>query len=248
MVSFSSMEKRIQKILSELGIASRRKAEELILEGRVKVNGQAATIGMKADPSRDFIKVNGKRVTGFGKEMQKTYLMFHKPRGVMTTLSDPEGRPTVKDFLKGVKYRVFPVGRLDYASEGLLLLTNDGDFSNAILHPSQKIPKTYLVKVKGVMEEENIQKLRRGVKLEDGVTMPARVKKIRQVENNSWIEITIQEGRNRQVRRMVEKVGHLVLKLKRTAVNGLKLGDLKPGEMRLLTPEELRLIKKEIGI
>jgi len=140
------------------------------------------------------------------------------------------------------------VGRLDYASEGLLLLTNDGDFSNAILHPSQKIPKTYLVKVKGVMEEENIQKLRRGVKLEDGVTMPARVKKIRQVENNSWIEITIQEGRNRQVRRMVEKVGHLVLKLKRTAVNGLKLGDLKPGEMRLLTPEELRLIKKEIGI
>jgi len=248
MVSFKSMEKRIQKILSELGIASRRKAEELILEGRVIVNGEPAHLGMKADPSRDSIKVDGKRITGTGKEIQKIYLMFHKPRGVMTTLSDPEGRPTVKDFLKGVKYRVFPVGRLDYASEGLLLLTNDGDFSNAILHPSREISKTYLVKVKGVMEEENIQKLRRGVKLEDGVTMPARVKKIRQVENNSWIEITIHEGRNRQVRRMVEKVGHLVLKLKRTGVNGLKLGNLKLGEMRLLSPEELRLIKKEIGI
>ena len=248
MVSFSFMAKRIQKILSELGIASRRKAEELILEGRVVVNGQTAIIGMKADASKDSIKVDGKRISGIGKEMQKIYLMFHKPRGVMTTLSDPEGRPTVKDFLKGVKYRVFPVGRLDYSSEGLLLLTNDGDFSNAILHPSREMPKTYLVKVKGVMAEEDMQRLRRGVKLEDGVTMPAKVKKIRQVENNSWIEITIHEGRNRQVRRMIEKVGHLVLKLKRTGVNGLKLGNLEPGEMRLLSPEELRLIKKEIGI
>jgi len=243
------MEHRLQKILAQTGIASRRMSEELILEGRVRVNGTVATIGMKADPSRDYIKVDGKLISGpLHKGPPPVYLMFHKPRGVVTTLRDPEGRRTITEFLGGIKYRVFPVGRLDYHSEGLLLLTNDGDFANAILHPSRKIPKTYLIKVKDVIDDTSIGKLRRGVKLEDGPTMPAKVKKIRESENNAWIEITIYEGKKRQVRRMLEKVGHPVLKLKRIAIDGLRLRDLKPGEIRYLTHEELSILRKEIGI
>lgn len=240
------MKQRLQKILSEIGIASRRKAEGLILEGRVTVNGKVATLGMKADPLKDYIKVDGKLIAGPEKEIKKVYLIFNKPRGVVTTLHDPEGRPTVKDFLKGVKYRVFPVGRLDYDSEGLLLLTNDGDFAHAILHPSKKIPKTYIVKVKGVLDEEEIDKLRKGIRLEDGITAPAKIRKIRKTENNSWLEITIHEGRKRQIRRMLERIGHPVLKLKRTGINGLSLGDLKSGELRPLTPAELKLIKNKV--
>lgn len=248
MLSFMLMEERIQKILSRMGIASRRKTEELISEGRVTVNGRAVSLGMKADPERDYIKVDGKLITGPSrKSPQKAYIMFNKPRNVVTTLSDPEGRPAVKDYLKSVKYRVFPVGRLDFDSEGLLLLTNDGDFANAIMHPSQRIPKTYLVKVKGIIEDGKIEKLRHGVTLEDGRTLPARVKKIKELSNNSWMEITIYEGRKRQVRRMIEKTGHDVIRLQRIAIDGLKLGDLKPGEMRHLTGDELNAIKKEIG-
>ncbi|GAB4408486.1 MAG: pseudouridine synthase [Thermodesulfovibrionales bacterium] len=243
------MEQRLQKILAEMGIASRRKAEELILEGRVIVNGKVATIGMKADSLKDYIKVDGKLIAGpMIKEMRKVYLMFNKPRGVVTTLFDPERRPAVKDFLKGVKYRIFPVGRLDYDSEGLILLTNDGDFAHAVLHPSKGIPKTYLVKVKGIIEKDNIEKLKHGVRLKDGLTMPAKVKMIRRSENNSWLEMTIYEGRKRQVRRMLERVGHPVIRLKRISIDGLKLGNLKLGEMRYLTPEELRMIKREIGL
>jgi 23S rRNA pseudouridine2605 synthase len=247
MVLFVSMEKRLQKILSEIGIAARRKAEELIFEGRVTVNGKVATIGMKADPSRDYIKVNGKLITGLSKEVQKVYIMINKPRGVVTTLFDPEGRPTVKDFLKGVKYRVFPVGRLDYDSEGLLLLTNDGDFAHAVLHPSKKTSKTYLVKVKGIIGEDKIESLRHGVRLKDGITLPAHVKRVRQSEKNSWIKITIHEGRKRQVRRMLEGVGFPVITLRRVSINGLTMRGLKSGKLRYLTPEELQLIKREIG-
>jgi 23S rRNA pseudouridine2605 synthase len=249
MVSCMFMEKRLQKILSELGVASRRKAEELILGGGVTVNGKIATIGMKADAERDHIKVGGKLVSGPNrKSVQKVYLMWNKPKNVVTTLSDPQGRPTVRDYLKDIKCSVFPVGRLDFDSEGLILLTNDGDFANAVMHPSREIPKTYLVKVKGEIEEEKLEKLRRGVKLEDGMTLPARAKKVRKAENNSWIEMTIYEGRKRQIRRMLEKVGHLVLKLKRIAIDGLKLKGLMPGELRPLTQDELHMIKKELGI
>lgn len=249
MVSCIFMEKRLQKILAEAGIASRRKAEELILQGAVTVNGQVATIGMKADPERDYVKVLGRLVAGPSRKgVPKIYLMWNKPRGVVTTMADPEGRPAVKDYLKEVKYKVFPVGRLDYDSEGLILLTNDGDFGNAVLHPSREISKAYLVKVNGEMEEEKLEKLRRGVKLDDGMTLPAQVKKIRKSENNSWIEMTIREGRRRQIRRMVEKVGHHVLKLKRVRINGLLLKDLKPGELRPLTSGELLNMKKELGI
>jgi 23S rRNA pseudouridine2605 synthase len=245
MLSFILMEKRLQKILSEMGITSRRKAEDLIFEGRVTVNGRIATIGTKADPVKDHIKVDGKLLI---RPEPKVYIMFNKPKNVVTSLHDPEGRPTVKDFLKGVKYRVFPVGRLDYDSEGLLLLTNDGDFAHAVLHPSKKISKTYLVKVKGILEENEIEKLRAGVKLVEMLTAPAKVKRIRKTENNSWLEMTIYEGKKRQIRRMLEKTGHDVLKLKRISVDGLELGKLEPGTFRYLTPEERDKIKKEVEV
>jgi 23S rRNA pseudouridine2605 synthase len=236
-------EKRLQKILSETGITSRRKAEDLILEGRVAVNGRIATLGMKADPSKDHVKVDGKLII---RPEPKVYIVFNKPRNVVTSLHDPEGRPTVKDFLRGMKYRVYPVGRLDYDSEGLLLLTNDGDFAHMVLHPSKKIPKTYLIKVKGVPEDIKVEKLKTGVKLEDGMTAPAKVKKIRMTENNAWLEMTIHEGRKRQIRRMLEKIGHPVLKLKRIRINGIVMGKLETGGYRYLTLEEMNRIKKEL--
>ena len=238
------MEHRIQKIIAQMGIASRRGAEELISEGRVTVNGKIAELGMKADPEKDHIKVDGKLLT---RREPKVYLMLNKPKGVVTSLSDPEGRPAIKDYLKGVRYRVFPVGRLDYDSEGLLLLTNDGDFAYALMHPSGKIPKTYVVKVKGKIADDKIRKLRQGVRLEDGMTLPARVRFVRQAENNSWIEITITEGKKRQVRRMVEAVGHPASKLRRISVNCVKLSGLKIGELMPLTEKELLSLRKEIA-
>ncbi len=239
------MQKRLQKILSEMGVASRRKAENLILEGRVTVNGQIATLGMKVNPLKDHIKVDGRLLTSIE---PKIYLIFNKPKNVLTSLYDPKGRPTVKDFLKGIKYRVFPVGRLDFDSEGLIFLTNDGDLAQAILHPSKNIPKTYLVKVKGIIEEQTVKKLESGIKLEEGITAPAKVKMVRVTDNNSWIEITIYEGKKRQIRRMLEKVGHRVLKLKRIRVNGINLGNLKTGSFRYLTPKEVEKIRREIGL
>jgi len=238
------MEKRLQKILSEMGIASRRKAEEMITEGRVTVNGRIATVGMKANPFKDHIKVDRKLLI---RSEPKVYIMINKPKNVVTTLHDPEGRPTVRDFLKGVKNRVFPVGRLDYDSEGLLLLTNDGDFAHAVLHPSKEISKTYLVKVKGVPDGKAIVKLRTGVKLEDVKTAPAQVKRVTRTENNSWLELTIHEGKKRQIRRMLETIGHPVLKLKRIKIEGIELGELKPGTYRYLTSQEIDKIKKDIG-
>lgn len=237
------MEERLQKILSRCGIASRRKAEEMILQGRVTVNGVVATLGMKADLARDYIKVDGKLIRG---KEPNVYIMFNKPRRCITSMYDPEGRPTIKDFLKRVKVRVFPVGRLDYNSEGLLIMTNDGELANALLHPRNKVPKTYLVKVDGVLDDKDMAKLESGVKLEDGITAPAKVRKIRKTETNSWIEITIYEGRRRQIRRMLERVGHPVLKLKRIRIDGLELGSLPPGAFRYLTPEEIKRLKKEV--
>ena len=236
------IEMRLQKFLSETGVSSRRKAEEMIIEGRIAVNGKTAQLGMKVDPEKDFIKVDGKPVTRSG---PKLYFAFNKPKAVMSTLEDPQGRPTVKDFLRGIKQRVYPVGRLDYHSEGLLLITNDGEFTNMVLHPARKIPKTYEVKVKGTVEEENLEKLRGGIKLEDGITQPAKILQTGKTEaGNSWLEITIHEGRKRQVRRMLDRVGHPVLKLKRTSVGGVKLGALEPGALRPLAQQEVdRIIK-----
>ena len=238
------MQQRLQKIIAEMGIASRRAAEEIIIEGRVTVNGKPAEIGMKADPLRDHIKVDGKLLVNPEK---KVYFIFNKPRGVLTSLGDPEGRPTVTDFLKGIKQRVFPVGRLDYDSEGMLLLTNDGELAHAVLHPSKKIPKTYLVKVKGVLEKEDMEKLRKGIRLDRTVTAPAKVKPLRKTDNNSWIEMTIYEGKKRQIRRMLEKVGHQVMRLMRIRIDGIEMGKIKPGEFRRLSSEELEKIRTEVS-
>lgn len=237
------MQERIQKILSRCGIASRRKAENMILEGRVSVNGVVATLGMKADIAKDHIKVDGKLIRG---AEFPVYLIFNKPKGCITSLYDPDGRSTVKDYLSGVKAKVYPVGRLDYNSEGLLLLTNDGELTDAILHPGQKIPKTYHVKVDGFLKEKDILKLQKGIKLEDGITAPAEVRLIRKTDANSWVEITIHEGRKRQIRRMFERIGHPVIKLKRVRINGIELGNLPSGTFRYLTPEEVKRLKKEV--
>lgn len=237
------MEQRLQKIIAEMGIASRRKAEELIMEGRITVNGRVATIGTKADPERDHIKLDGKLLTAPEK---KVYYIFNKPRGVVTSLSDPEGRPTVGDFLTRIKERVFPVGRLDFDSEGMLIITNDGDFAHGILHPSKKISKTYLVKIKGFLEDDEIEKLRTGIKIDGIMTAPARVKRLKKAESNSWIEITIHEGKKRQIRKMLQRVGHPVIRLIRIRINGVEMGDLAPGEYRRMTVDELEKIFREI--
>ena len=236
----------MQKILAEMGIASRRRAEEMIAEGRLRVNGKVAVLGTKADPGRDHIKLDGKLLTG--RAENKVYYMMNKPVNVMTTLEDPQGRPTVGDFMARIKMRVYPVGRLDFDSEGLLLLTNDGELTHAILHPSKKIPKTYKVKIKGLLDDKDIARLRGGMHLADGKTAPARVRKLRKLKENSWVEMTITEGRKRQVRRMFDHVGHSVLKLIRVKVGRVDLGPLPPGEIRSLTPDELESLKIQTGL
>lgn len=237
------MEERIQKIISKCGIASRRQAEEMIREGLVRVNGVPATLGMKADLGRDHIKVKGRLI---GAVKSRVYLVFNKPANCLTASNDAEGRPVVKDYLKRVRALVFPVGRLDFNSEGLLVLTNDGDLAQGILHPKNKIPKTYRVKVEGVLEDKDIMKLEKGILLDDGMTAPAKVRTLKKLQANSWIDITIHEGRKRQVRRMLDRVGHSVIRLIRIRINGLSLGNLKPGEYRYLSAEEVERLKEEV--
>jgi 23S rRNA pseudouridine2605 synthase len=237
---------RLQKILSEMGVASRRQSEELIREGRVTVNGRVAHIGDKADPSRDHIKVDGRRVT---LPASRVYLMVNKPKNIVTTVDDPEGRATVMDLVKSKYPRLFPVGRLDYDAEGFLLLTNDGELAYRLSHPSFEVPRTYRVKVKGKPAPEEIRKLSRGISLTDGPTAPCRIVPLKETDENSWLEMTLHEGRNRQVKRMWEKMGHSVLKLVRVRFGGLSLGKIKPGEYRPLRPAEVeklnRLTKKD---
>lgn len=235
------MEIRLQKLIASTGLASRRKAEILIARGHVTVNGKVVTeLGTKVDPERDHVKVDGNHLTSV---QPFVYLMLNKPKNVMSTLDDPGGRDTVKDFLHGVSVRVFPVGRLDFDSEGLMLLTNNGELAQALLHPRYHVPKTYLIKVKGVLTDDEIGQLQRGVKLEDGMTSPAMVKKIKRAESNSWLEVTIREGRKHQVKRMLESVGHMVIKLVRVRMGPLALGNLEPGEFRFLTDREANALR-----
>ncbi|AJS57997.1 pseudouridine synthase [Paenibacillus sp. IHBB 10380] len=229
---------RLQKILAQAGIASRRKCEELIVAGKVEVNGETVTtLGTKADPDQDIITVAGKPI----KNEKKVYVVMNKPKGVITSASDPEGRKVVSDYLKGIHERVYPVGRLDYDTEGLLLLTNDGEFANLLTHPKHHVPKTYMATVKGVPHGSELDKLKAGIMLEDGMTAPADVeyKDIDTAKNESVISITIHEGRNRQVRRMFEAISHPVIKLKRIAFGELLLHNLKRGLYRHLTKDEV---------
>ena len=213
----------------------------LIASGRVTVNGKVVTeLGTKVDPDRDHVKVDGKHLEH---AQPFVYLILNKPKNVMSTLDDPGGRPTVKNFLHGVSVRVFPVGRLDFDSEGLMLLTNNGDLTQALLHPRYHVPKTYLIKVKSVLTDAEIAQLEKGIKLEDGMTSPATVKKVRKAEANSWVEITIHEGRKHQVKRMLEAVGHPVIKLTRVKMGPLTLGDLGSGEFRFLTDREANALR-----
>src|SRR5580704_9597090 len=234
-------EERLQKLLAHAGIASRRKAEQLILEGRVKVNGAVITeLGSKADPERDHIKVDGKRVSAPEKPV---YLAMNKPRNCVTTVSDPEGRATVIDLLRGIKARVYPVGRLDYHSEGLLLLTNDGEFAKRITAAGTHVVKIYVVKVNGTLTPAQEAKFREGVALSGKKTAPAGLKLIRRAEN-PWYEVRLIEGRQNQIRLMFKNFGRLVEKLRRVKIGFLELGSVEPGEYRHLTPAEVARFRK----
>ena len=233
---------RLQKILAHRGVASRRKCEEMISSGRVRVNGKIITeLGCKVDADVDIIEVDGKKLN---QEETKVYLLLNKPVGYITTISDPQGRKKVTDLLKGVRERVYPVGRLDFDSEGLLLLTNDGDLTYALTHPKHQVTKTYEVRVIGVPNEQALENLRNGIKLDDGYTAPAKVKLMKNLGSKSILEITIHEGRNRQVRRMFNFIGNPVLNLKRTKIAFLEINRLKLGEFRRLNAPEILKLKK----
>lgn len=237
---------RLQKFLARAGVASRRRAEELIRTGRVKVNGQTVTaMGVQVEPERDVVEVDGRAVSW---SEEKVYYLLYKPPGYVTTVEDPRGRPKVTDLLKGVKERVYPVGRLDYATEGLLLLTNDGDLTLRLTHPRYGVTKTYRALVKGVPDGRALQKLATGVRLEDGVTSPAKVKLLRTGKDTALLELTLREGRKREVRRMCAAVGHPVLWLQRTRMAFLTLKGLRPGEYRRLTPEEVDRLYSLTGL
>lgn len=239
------MDVRIQKIISECGYCSRRKAEELIAAGRVKVNGRPCKLGDKADMAKDIISIDGENIDTPAKR-ELVYYMLNKPRGYVTTASDELDRRCVMDLMKGVKERVYPVGRLDRNSEGLLLLTNDGDFANKIMHPRGHISKTYRVTVRPDITEEQIAELSGGVIIDGVKTLPASVSVLTKEEGRVVLQLTIREGRNRQIRKMCEAVGLDVARLKRISIGPVKLGMLKPGEYRELTPQEISVLRGAI--
>jgi len=244
------MQHRLQKLIAAAGIASRRHAEELIISGKVSLNGQVITeLGTKADPDRDHIKVNGKLINPQLKKREKVYVLLNKPRGYLSSLSDPESRPLVSELLPHSVGKVHPVGRLDFNTEGLLILTNDGELTNYITSARNRVDKVYEAKVKGVPTEAAIARLRRGVTLEDGTrTAPAKIKLLHETENNAWFEVLLHQGKNQQVRRMFDRIGHSVLKLRRIRIGSLTDESLKPGHWRLLTIGEVkRLMKKRVS-
>lgn len=233
---------RIHKVIADSGFCSRRKAEAHIVHKRVRVNGRLASIGMKVDPLQDLITVDGVKII-YNKKKEFRYIMLHKPRGYITTMSDERGRRCVKDLLNGINERVYPIGRLDVNSEGLLLLTNDGNFANDIMHPSRHVSKTYRVTIRPDITDEQAALLSQGVPIDGVNTAPAEVRVLVKQPNRVVLEIVIREGRNRQIRKMCEAVGLEVARLKRVAIGPLKLGMLKPGMHRDLRLEELKAIR-----
>lgn len=241
------MEKiRIQKIIADSGMCSRRRAEELIAAGLVTVNGRPCSLGDKADPMNDLIRVEGEEIAA--ERAEKRYIMLNKPRGYVTSMADEMGRKIASDLLTDVHERVYPVGRLDRNSEGLLIFTNDGELANDIMHPSRHVSKTYRVTIDGMVNEGQLSQLMSGVELDDGVkTLPCTVEVLSEAPDRTVLRFVIKEGRNRQIRRMCAAVGLEVGRLRRTAVGGVKLGMLKPGEYRDLTKDELRSLRAAVG-
>ena len=236
------MQERLQKLIAQAGIASRRAAEELIKAGEVSVNGETITeLGTKADPEKDHIKVRGRLINQKLKNQQHHYILLNKPKGVLSSAADPEGRTLVTDLVKSTG-RLHPVGRLDFNTEGLIILTNDGEFTNKVAS-SKTIPKVYLVKTKGMPTEVAIRKLARGVRLEDGFkTAPAEIKTLNPTEKNGWYEVTLFEGHNQQIRKMFDSVGHSVVKLKRIRIGPITDAGLPTGKSRKLTDGELKAL------
>ncbi len=231
---------RLQKFLAECGVASRRKAEQLISRGAVSVDGRTITeMGCKIDPKRQEVRYQGRLIKP---KTKWTYILLNKPKGYVTTMSDPQGRPIVTSLLKDLDTRLFPVGRLDIDSEGALLLTDDGALAHKILHPSHESTKTYEVVVKGIVSQGKIRKLEQGIEIEGKKTWPAKISQVKKQGSACRLEISIHEGRKRQVRRMFEAIGHPVINLKRTAYGKLQLGSLKSGAYRFLTPEDMKKV------
>lgn len=235
------MQQRLQKIIAAAGYCSRRRAEDLIAEGRVSIDGRVAKLGDQADAEHSQVLIDGKPIRA---AEEPTYLLLNKPLGVVTTLSDPDGRRVVTDLVSDQAVRLFPVGRLDINTSGILLLTNDGDLANRLAHPSRRVEKRYLVKVRGHLSDDARQKLVAGVRLEDGMTAPAKVEHVRISGGHTWFELCIHEGRNRQVRRMCEALGYQVSRLVRIGYAFLTLGDLAPGKVRVLTKSEVKRLQK----
>lgn len=235
---------RLQKYLAECGVASRRKSEELIAAGKVKVNGVTAVIGDKVSPKHDKVTVSGKKVVSVKKNV---YIMLNKPRGFITTMNDEHDRKCVAELVKDINTRVYPVGRLDRESEGLLIMTNDGEFTNALTHPSKHVSKTYRVTIRPTITKEQATEFRNGIEIDGRMTAPADLGVLETQENRAVVEVTIYEGRNRQIRKMFEALGIEVARLKRTKVGNLKLGMLKQGAYRHLTEDEVSSLYELAG-
>ncbi len=235
---------RIQKVIAQAGVASRRKAEEMIEAGLVKVNGQTAQLGQKMQIGVDYLEVDGQKIKLQAKQRRLVYALY-KPKNCLTTMDDPRGRPTVKDFFPNIKERLFPVGRLDYDTEGLLLITNDGDLAQKVTHPKHKLWKTYFVKVKGHLTTEELHQLRVGLVIERKKTLPAKVKILHRVNDKTWLDVSIREGRNQQIKKMFKTLGHPVSKIKRYRIGNITLGEMTAGMSRLLSPQEVAQLIKE---
>ncbi len=236
---------RLQKVLARAGIASRRAAEQLITAGRVRVDGRVVSeLGARVDSRRARVEVDGKKLA----PEQFKYVVLHKPRGVMCTLSDPEGRPTIAGLLRGAGARLVPVGRLDFNTSGVLLCTNDGDFASRLAHPSHDVPKEYVAKVKGVLDDDKLARWRESIVIDGRPTRPAEVHRMRVEGDKTWISVRLKEGRNRQVRRLGEHTGFMVMRLSRVSHAGITAEGLRPGEFRELTLDELRTLKRDYGV